>query len=181
MNSKAYGRPTDTRDRRGHTGDRRNHEVEAKDNVLDVARPDATVNTFSEWRVADADRQQPTMHAAIDAWKDFAWPDGLLSHLRQPDETVQRDWIDTVLDPRTPVTGGTHRRALPSSTDHSHIVNLAEWTSAQAHRDELDGVTGGINRDDDRRWQLVRDHPGISDLSRFTRYPAWRTLSATRS
>lgn len=232
---------------------------EANDDVLDTAHSDAAVVTFSQWRVADPDRQAVTMHAALDAWRDFAWPDGLLSHsclaaedgiglrhhaqwrtaaaseqatatsgerfaairtasatdierhdlvvcqrpitfrpsaptdptgcvvivdihLRQPDETVQRGWIATVLDAlaHQPPSGLIAAHFHPS-TDRSRIVNLAEWTSAQAYGDALDdGVTGGINRDGERRWQLVRNHPGIADLSQYARYPTWRTLAVPR-
>lgn len=50
--------------------------------------PDRTDVTFSEWRVADPAR----LHAAMDAWEPFPWPDGLLSHtcLAAEDHTTLR-------------------------------------------------------------------------------------------
>lgn len=232
-----------------------------KHDGLDVARRDAAFVTFSEWRVADGARQQAAMDAALDAWREFAWPDGLLSHtclaaedgvslrhhaqwttsaaservtatsgdrfaaicaaagteierydllacqppisfrppgaaelpaacvvivdihLREPSAAVQRGWIDIVLDALAHQSpAGLVAAHFHPSTDHARVVNLAAWTSAQAHRDALeDGVPGGVNHDDDRRWQLVRSHPGVADLSHFTRYPARRTMSAPTS
>lgn len=221
-----------------------------------VDRTDATVITFSEWRVAEPARQHATMHAAIDAWEQFPWPDGVLSHtclsaedqttlrhlaiwsdaaaverttaasaprfesiqsaagtsiervgiathhpprsfyaateradagcvviiditLEEPDDAVQRRWIDAVLEAlehRAP--DGLLTAHLHPSTDGTKIVNYATWTSARAHRDALAGNAEHSLRDGDARWDRVRNHPGIAASNRVSRHQHHRTAEA---
>ncbi|WNG15375.1 antibiotic biosynthesis monooxygenase [Cystobacter fuscus] len=88
--------------------------------------------------------------------------------LLQPDPRVQRDWVDTVMtavesDPAPP--SGLLAATFFLSADGAHVVNLAEWTSADAHRAALRhraderAPHGSIG--DSALWRAVRSHPGI--------------------
>ncbi|MDP8930900.1 MAG: antibiotic biosynthesis monooxygenase [Actinomycetota bacterium] len=99
--------------------------------------------------------------------------------LEGPNPATQRAWVDAVfdaLDAEAPT--GLIAAHFHTSTDGTRIVNYAEWTTAQAHRDALAaGVEGSINRDDAPEWRRVREFPGIADLSRFTRYTRHRSTA----
>lgn len=90
------------------------------DTLPAVDRPDAAVTTFSEWRVADRTRQHATLHAAIDAWDQFPWPDGLLSHtcLAAEDQTTLRHlaiWSDAAAVERTTSTSAARFETIQSA------------------------------------------------------------------
>ncbi|WP_324951415.1 hypothetical protein [Archangium sp.] len=88
--------------------------------------------------------------------------------LLRPDPQAQRDWVDTVLvaleaDPHPPAGLLSATFFLPD--DGAHVLNLAEWTSAAAHRAALQrgadprAQHGSIG--DSPLWRAVRSHPGI--------------------
>ncbi len=88
--------------------------------------------------------------------------------LLRPDPQVQRDWVDTVMaaleaDPHPP--SGLLSATFFLADDGAHVLNLAEWTSADAHRAALRRGTdpraqhGSIG--DSPLWRAVRSHAGI--------------------
>ena len=46
----------------------------------DLDRSDAEVAVLGEWYVGGPERQSAVVDAALNAWKVYGWPDGLLSH-----------------------------------------------------------------------------------------------------
>ncbi|MCY1075392.1 antibiotic biosynthesis monooxygenase [Archangium lansingense] len=97
---------------------------------------------------------------------------GCLVVVRQPllrsDPQAQRDWVDTVMaaleaDPHPPA--GLLSATFFLSDDGAHAINLAEWTSADAHHAALQRGTdpraqhGSIG--DSPLWRAVRSHPAI--------------------
>jgi deazaflavin-dependent oxidoreductase (nitroreductase family) len=97
-----------------------------------------------------------------------------------PDEQRQREWVDTVfeaLESETdPPAGGISAR-FHLSTDGTRVLNFAEWTDEQAHRDALArsgqgtvGVSPG--------WRRVLEFPGVK-ASGFRRYLPVRSDSPT--
>lgn len=97
--------------------------------------------------------------------------------LTEPSPNVQRQWVSAVLAALAVESpDGLLAAHFHASTDHTRIVNYAEWTTAQAHVDALDtGTPGSIGEAGHPEWERVRNFPGIADLSRFTRYTRWRT------
>jgi hypothetical protein len=73
----------------------------------DISRPDAGLVLISEWTVATPERQRAAADAAMAAWDEVAWPDGLLSH--------------TAL----------------VSTDGETVLHYSQWTGEDAHREYL--------------------------------------------
>ena len=88
--------------------------------------------------------------------------------LVRPDPGAQRDWVDTVLaalesDPHSPP--GLLAATFFLSDDSGHVLNLAEWTSAEAHRAALqrgaDAHAQHGSLGDSPQWRAVRAHPAI--------------------
>jgi len=46
----------------------------------DVTRPDVGLVLVGEWNVATPERQRVAVDAAMAAWDDVPWPEGLLAH-----------------------------------------------------------------------------------------------------
>jgi heme-degrading monooxygenase HmoA len=46
----------------------------------DVTRPDADIVLVGEWTVATPERQRAAVDAAMAAWEDLLWPEGLFAH-----------------------------------------------------------------------------------------------------
>ena len=96
-----------------------------------------------------------------------------------PDEQRSRRWVDTVITAleaeKEPHPGGISAH-FHLSTDHTRMLNYAEWTDADAHRDALArsgrGVVGTAPE-----WQAVLEFPGVKS-SGFKRYRLVRTATA---
>lgn len=95
--------------------------------------------------------------------------------LIRPDRESQRDWINTVLraldgDAEPPV--GLLTANFFASRDGAYVLNLAEWTSAEAHREALRrgsyGRFGSIGSSD--LWKAAREHPAITPEHEVHRY-----------
>lgn len=95
------------------------------------------------------------------------------------DPRRQRRWVDTVLEAlegeTEPPPGGISGH-FHVSTDGTRVLNYAEWTDEQSHRDALarshQGTVGTS-----AGWQRVLEFPGVSK-SGFRRYHLLRSLSA---
>jgi hypothetical protein len=95
--------------------------------------------------------------------------------LVRPDPRMQRDWVDTVL-----AALGSEAAPLPGlcaasfflSADGGHVLNLAEWTSAEAHRAALRRGSGSQygSLGESPAWRAVRSHPGIRADHEVRRY-----------
>lgn len=95
-----------------------------------------------------------------------------------PDPQRQRQWVDTVFaalaSEETPAPGGISGH-FHASTDGTRVLNYAEWTDAQAHRDALarsEHGTVGVSA----KWQEVREFPGVRG-SEVRRYQVARSMS----
>jgi hypothetical protein len=95
--------------------------------------------------------------------------------LTAPDPAIQRDWVRTVL--RALETDPAPAPGLCSATffatlDGSHVLNLAGWTSAEAHRAALRrgsvGQHGSIGITPE--WAATRAHPGIQPEHEVRRF-----------
>lgn len=98
-----------------------------------------------------------------------------------PDEQRQRRWVDTVfeaLEGETEPHPGGISGHFHVSTDGTRVLNYAEWTDEQAHRDALESSRQGTVGSSPG-WQRVRDFPGVRG-SGFRRYHPMRSLSAPR-
>lgn len=83
----------------------------------------------------------------------------------------QRRWIDLVFealagDP-SPHPGGISGH-FHVSLDGTRVLNYAEWTSADAHRDALERAKGSVGHGP--KWREVQSFPGLtaSDVRRYT-------------
>lgn len=91
-----------------------------------------------------------------------------------PDESRQRAWVDNAFaaagtaDPSP--EAGMLAAHFHLSLDGTRVLNLAQWTTSQAHRDSIDSAAVPA-----RRFRAaVRDFPGVarSTARRYT--PGWR-------
>lgn len=94
-----------------------------------------------------------------------------------PDEQRQRRWIDTVfeaLDAETELHPGGISGHFHVSTDGTRVLNYAEWTSEEAHRDALErsgqGTVGS-----GPKWRDVKSFPGVRSNG-YSRYHLFRSL-----
>lgn len=95
--------------------------------------------------------------------------------LKRPDHRVQRDWADTViaaLETDIEPEPGLCTATFFLAKDGGHVLNLAEWTSADAHRAALRrgniGQHGSLGQSP--QWQATRSHPGIRPDHDVRRY-----------
>ncbi len=99
-----------------------------------------------------------------------------------PDQQRQRRWVDTVFDAMAgetePHPGGISAH-FHVSTDSTRILNYAEWTDEQAHRNALEKSNQGTVGSSPG-WQRVLDFPGVRS-SGFRRYHLLRGLSVAPS
>jgi hypothetical protein len=95
--------------------------------------------------------------------------------LIRPDHAAQRDWAATVLralggDPSPPV--GLLTASFFASRDGRFVLNFAEWTSPEAHREALArgsyGQHGSIGSS--ALWRATREHPAITPDHEVHRY-----------
>ena len=95
-----------------------------------------------------------------------------------PDEQRQRRWVDTVfeaLDAEPVLHPGGIAGYFHLSTDGTRVLNYAEWTSEEAHREALeDSGQGAIGPGP--KWRLVKNFPGVISNG-FKRYRLHRSLS----
>ncbi|MFE7314464.1 antibiotic biosynthesis monooxygenase [Streptomyces sp. NPDC057555] len=105
----------------------------------DVRRPDAATVLISPWLVPEARFQRPAADAVLAAWEHQQRPDAMLA-------------LTTFL-----------------STDGSHVLNYAQWTDDQAHREwvrtrrpaaiaPIDEALPGIRRPGLTRYRHYRSH-----------------------
>jgi len=133
--------------------------------------PDLATGAEVEW-VADAE--------VIARWRAPGGAEpGCLVVVRQPlirpDNGAQRDWATTVLralngDPSPPV--GLLTANFFASRDGGFVLNFAEWTSPEAHREALAlgsyGQHGSIGSS--ALWRATREHPAITPDHEVHRY-----------
>lgn len=94
-----------------------------------------------------------------------------------PDEQRQRRWVDTVfeaLDAETEPHPGGISGHFHLSIDGTRVLNYAEWTSEEAHRDAIER-SGQGSIGSGPKWRQVRSFPGIRS-SGFKRYRLGRSL-----
>lgn len=97
-----------------------------------------------------------------------------------PDRDRQRRWIDAVvaaLAAEPQPAPGLFAAHFHASTDGTQVLNYAEWTSAQAHRDALEGGPGGLGRAERPEWRRVHEFPGVT-ANTVGRYVVHRFLTA---
>ncbi|SEH03058.1 Antibiotic biosynthesis monooxygenase [Nonomuraea solani] len=99
-----------------------------------------------------------------------------------PDSQRQQHWIDTVFEAMAgetqPHPGGISGH-FHMSTDGTRVLNYAEWTDEQAHRDAL-SKSGQATVGSSRGWRRVVDFPGVKSGG-FRRYHLRHSLSTTPS
>lgn len=82
--------------------------------------------------------------------------------LDEPDPERQRAWVDNAFDAAGTADPAPEAGLLSArfhlSLDGARVLNLAEWTTAQAHRDAA-GITDGFRK-------RVRGFPGASSVTR---------------
>ncbi|GAA0930694.1 hypothetical protein [Nonomuraea longicatena] len=130
---------------------------------------DVTGSVAAEYRVyrslSRADRPVPGCVVVVDV--EF---DG-------PDAQRQRRWIDTVLNAVAaepePHPGGISGH-FHVSTDGARVLNYAEWTDEDSHRDALAGSGRGMVGSGPA-WRAVQEFPGVRSGG-FTRYRLLRTV-----
>jgi hypothetical protein len=96
-----------------------------------------------------------------------------------PNRDRQARWIDAVVaaieaDPEPDpglISAHFHR-----SLDGSQVVNYAQWTSEQAHRDALSHGPDGLAQTDQPLWRRVFEFPGVAGASDVKRYREHRSL-----
>ncbi|MFC5823556.1 antibiotic biosynthesis monooxygenase [Nonomuraea insulae] len=97
-----------------------------------------------------------------------------------PDNQRQQHWIDTVFDAMAgetqPHPGGISGH-FHLSTDGTRVLNYAEWTDEQAHRDALD-TSGQATVGSSPGWRRVVDFPGVKSGG-FRRYQLRHSLSVS--
>jgi hypothetical protein len=116
-----------------------------------IARPDATVSTFSEWTTGSSERQHAALDAAIDAWTDRARPDGMLSYtcfLSTDGSTLRHhtQWTDD--DARSRFWSAESPEAAPARLAESQVARVRT----------IDEVVPGIERDGLAVYDLYRSH-----------------------
>ncbi|WP_438485874.1 antibiotic biosynthesis monooxygenase family protein [Streptomyces sp. S186] len=105
----------------------------------DVRRPDAATVLVSPWLVPAARFQQPAADAVLDAWEHQPRPDAMLA-------------LATFL-----------------STDGSHVLNYAQWTDDEAHREWVRTRRPAAIRPIDEAIPGIR-RPGLIRYRRYRSY-----------
>lgn len=154
-----------------------------------------TALTYSQWADGAADREYVAGLAGSEPTEYRLYRSGVRENppvpgcivvvrvqFDGPDPQRQRRWVDTVFDAlagETELAPGGISGHFHVSTDGTRVLNYAEWTDEQAHRDALEksgqgtvGVSPG--------WQRVQEFPGVKN-SGFKRYHLLHDLSAKPS
>lgn len=98
-----------------------------------------------------------------------------------PDEQRQRRWVDTVfeaLDAEAELHPGGISGHFHVSTDGTRVLNYAEWTNEQSHREALER-SGQGTIGSGAKWREVRSFPGLK-FSGYKRYHFHRSLMPHR-
>jgi heme-degrading monooxygenase HmoA len=94
------------------------------------------------------------------------------------DQQRQRQWVDTVfeaLEAETELHPGGISGHFHVSTDGTRVLNYAEWTDEEAHREALER-SGQGSVGSGPKWLAVRNFPGIKS-SGFKRYNFIRSFT----
>lgn len=97
-----------------------------------------------------------------------------------PDRDRQARWVDnviTALETEPEPTPGLIAAHFHRSIDGATVVNYAEWTNEQAHRDALDHGPTGLAQTDRPEWRRVVEFGGVTDNTNVKRYLEHRSLS----
>ena len=97
-----------------------------------------------------------------------------------PNRDRQAQWVDAVvsaLETEPEPTPGLIAAHFHRSIDGTKVVNYAEWTSEQAHRDALDHGPDGLAQTDRPEWRRVTEFAGVADNTNVKRYLEHRSLS----
>jgi hypothetical protein len=93
-----------------------------------------------------------------------------------------RQWVDAVLD-ALHGEGEPHAGLISAHfhiTTDGKILNYAEWTNKDAHRDAMEnGPTKGIGQTDSPEWRRVENMPTVKPIG-LQRYRLHRSLTAVR-
>jgi hypothetical protein len=148
-----------------------------------AALPNAPTAAEVEW-TAEAE--------LVARWSaDRPHPAGCLVVVRQPlvrpDRDAQRDWVATVLralNGEQSPPKGLLTASFFASRDGGFVLNLAEWTSAEAHRQALKrgsyGRHGSIGSS--ALWRATREHPAVTSEHEVHRYlPSDAASSSARA
>ncbi len=150
----------------------------ARDHYLQVlsAQPNAAVDAkvariLRDWREAAA----PYRACTIGAAKEARCVVVVRQPLVKPDAEAARNWIDTVIRAIESPGGAPEGLCAASffiSERGDVALNVAEWTSAQAHRAALtthtDSQGGSVGASPE--WTAVRAHPSITAAHEVKRY-----------
>lgn len=128
-------------------------------------------NITRDWR----DPARPYRSFIAEADKEVGCLVVVRQPLKQPDRQVQSDWADTVivaLESDISPTPGLNAATFFLDADGSHVINLAEWTSAEAHRAALQSGSVGQHGSlgESPEWGATRSHPGIRAQHDVRRY-----------
>jgi heme-degrading monooxygenase HmoA len=97
--------------------------------------------------------------------------------LNRADPQAQRHWVDTAvtaLESQAEPAPGLSAASFFLSADGGHILNLAEWQSADAHRAWLSRDEIGETSE----WQALLSHPGAAPGSDVRRYEFFGAVEA---
>ena len=152
-----------------------------------VSRFDAAERTVVD---AIAHAIEPLGGEAVPEWVDVAVPAGgwtsgrsgpgeclvlVRQSLEKPDGIIQASWIDKVMlalngDAEPP--DGLISANFFATNDETHVLNLARWTSAKAHRAAAARGHHGHDGDVDASplWRATRKHPGVRAGHEVGRY-----------
>jgi hypothetical protein len=98
-----------------------------------------------------------------------------------PDEQRQKRWVDTVfeaLEAETELHPGGISGHFHVSVDGARVLNYAEWTDENAHREAIER-SGQESIGSGPKWREVRSFPGIKS-SGYKRYRLARSLNQGR-
>ena len=133
---------------------------------IDATVPGIARRDFSEYRLYRGSRDAGRTPGAIVVVRvDTDGPD------------VARTWIDAVFDALAGDDGlpaGGIGAFFHVSPDGTHVLNYAEWESAEAHRRALAATGGGIAQGP--LWDKVQTMPGVRPQS-VTRFHLYATLT----
>jgi hypothetical protein len=96
-----------------------------------------------------------------------------------PDEQRQRRWVDNVfeaLEAETELHPGGISGHFHISVDGARVLNYAEWTSEEAHREAIER-SGQGSIGSGSKWREVQNFPGIKS-SGYKRYRLARSLAS---
>jgi hypothetical protein len=101
-------------------------------------------------------------------------------NIEADDPERARKWVDTVLD-ALHGEGEPHAGLISAhfhTSTNGKILNYAEWTDEDAHRDAMEtGPTAGIGQTDSPEWRRVQNMPNVKPAG-LQRYRLDRSLTA---